>query len=126
MKKILFFESEVLFSDMIKLKFEKAGIDVQCYEYPPEDGEELINLVLAENPDLILTEIIMPVMDGYKLTEILKSSEKTKHIPICAYTNLGEKEDREKGINLGMQDFFVRANIDLTEIVDTIQKSLNK
>lgn len=60
------------------------------------NGEEAISAVQKINPDLILMDIKMPVMDGFKATELLKNNEKYKHIPIIAFTASALKEEIEK------------------------------
>ena len=122
MKKILHFEDEEMLANMYKSRFEKEGFQYQSYSYPPEDKEELINLILAEKPDLILTNILMPVMDGFAVTKVLKSDDRTKNIPIFALTNLGQKEDIKTGMDLGMTDYFVRANSTPAELIEKLKK----
>ena len=122
MKKILHFEDEEMLANMYKSRFVKEGFQYQSYSYPPEDKEELINLILAEKPDLILTNILMPVMDGFAVTKVLKSDDRTKNIPIFALTNLGQKEDIKTGMDLGMTDYFVRANSTPAELIEKLKK----
>ena len=122
MKKILHFEDDEMLAQMYVKKFEKVRFEYKYYLQSPEDPTELVNLVLAENPDLILTNMLMPGMDGFKLTEVLKADEKTKNIPIFALTSLGQEEDIKRGMDLGMTDYFVKANLTPIEIIEKIKE----
>ncbi len=125
MKKILHFENGELLAKMYQNIFERNNFKYKYYLRFPKNPLELVNLVLAENPDLILTDIIMMDMDGFKLTEILKDNKETRNIPIFALTNLEQKEDREHALALGMTDYFIKANFAPVELVANIRKHIN-
>jgi putative two-component system response regulator len=72
------------------------------------DGEEAIQQAHKHMPDLILMDVMMPNMNGFEATEILKSNEVTKHIPIVIVTALGAREDRLTGISKGANDFLTK------------------
>jgi putative two-component system response regulator len=72
------------------------------------NGKLALEKVEAENPDLIILDAMMPQMDGYEVTQILKSSDKTRLIPIIMITGLSEFEDKMKGIESGVDDFIVK------------------
>jgi putative two-component system response regulator len=69
------------------------------------DGEEAIKQVEREKPDLILLDVVMPKLDGYEVCRILKSSHKTKLIPIIMLTSLDLLQDKLRAVDLGSDDF---------------------
>lgn len=71
-------------------------------------GSEALDIIQRETPDLILLDIMMPVMDGYELCRQLKLDEKFHHIPIIFVTARAEEEDEEKGLALGAVDYLVK------------------
>lgn len=71
-------------------------------------GSEALDIIRRELPDLILLDIMMPVMDGYELCRLLKLDEKFHHIPVIFVTARGEEEDEEKGLALGAVDYLVK------------------
>lgn len=73
-----------------------------------ENGEEGIRMAHKEMPDLVLTDIMMPVMDGFECCRILKEDLKTCHIPIILLTALTGDEDVMKGIELGADDYIMK------------------
>ena len=73
--------------------------------YVGRDGAEAIEIVNEYLPDLILLDIVMPVMDGYEVISELKKSEKTREIPVIFLTGLSSNEDETKGLTLGADDY---------------------
>jgi len=69
------------------------------------DGESALELVETNTPDIILLDIMMPGMDGYEVCRRIKSSQKTKDIPVVFITAMGEVEDETKGFELGAVDY---------------------
>ena len=124
MKKILHFEDEQILASMYKVVFEREGIDYKNYQSPPDNEKDLIDLVLDEKPDLIIMDIIMPKMDGYTATKILKLGLKTKKIPIIGLCNMGQREEIEKAINLGMVDYYVNAEFVPSKLAESIKEYL--
>jgi CheY-like chemotaxis protein len=121
MKKILHFEDEEMLANMYSVKMKSEGFDYKLYLHPPGSKEKLVNLVLAESPDLIIMDIIMPVMDGFKATEILKSDSKTKDIPIIGLCNMGQKEDIQQAKDFGMLDYVVNSRIVPNKFVSRVK-----
>lgn len=72
------------------------------------DGKEGLHRALNFLPDLIISDIMMPEMNGYQLTQEVKSNERTAHIPIVLLTALGEDERRIEGYNFGADDYLVK------------------
>lgn len=77
-----------------------------------------------EAPDLILLDILMPKMDGFEVLEALKKSPDTKGIPVIMLTNLGQKEDVDRGIKLGAVDYLIKAHFVPSDTVARIKKVL--
>ena len=73
-----------------------------------ENGREGIDKARLQNPDLIISDIMMPVASGYDLVEELKENDRTKHIPIVLLTALGDDEKRIEGYNHGADDYIVK------------------
>ena len=72
------------------------------------DGEEAVKLARRESPDLILLDIMMPKMDGFRACEIIKQDESTKHIPIFMLTAKQEVSDKVKGLEIGADDYITK------------------
>ncbi len=88
------------------------------------DGPTGYKLAEKNSPDVILLDIILPRMDGFKVLEKLKKSPKTKKIPVIILSNLGQEEEIRKGKSLGAKDFLVKANVELKDVAAKVSKVL--
>jgi CheY-like chemotaxis protein len=112
-KRILVVEDDVFLTKIYKAKMEKAGFIVDL----AGNGEEALAKVAAQQPDLILLDLIMPVMDGFVTLEKLKSNKKTSIIPVIITSNLGQAEDIQRGLGLGATDFIVKSDTALESVI---------
>jgi DNA-binding response OmpR family regulator len=73
-----------------------------------KDGKEGIGMVLEHKPSLVITDIVMPVMNGYELCKEIKSREKTRNIPVILLTSFSRSEDVMEGISCGADNFLTK------------------
>jgi two-component system chemotaxis sensor kinase CheA len=85
------------------------------------DGVEALELLRVEKPDLIITDIQMPRLDGFGLVEALKADSQLKGIPVIIVSSLESPEDRERGLLLGADAYVVKRKFDQTELLDAIR-----
>ncbi len=83
---------------------EEAGYEVAS----AYDGEEAVALSLARRPDLVITDVEMPKLDGYGVCKALKSAPSTAHVPVLICSSLGEAADLERGFDAGADDYLVK------------------
>lgn len=88
------------------------------------DGQNAIDLIPKEMPNLIFLDLLLPGVDGFEVLKKIKADEKTKAIPVIVFSNLGQKEDIEKAHALGANDFLVKANFTLDDVVTKIKEIL--
>lgn len=88
------------------------------------NGEDGINLVKKESPDLVLLDIVMPKKDGFEVIKELKEDANTKNIPIILLTNLGNIDDVQRALDLGATTYLIKADYKLEEIVEKIEEVL--
>lgn len=122
--KILHFEDDLFIGDFFAKGFNAKGFEYKNYLCPPEKTKELIDLVLSEKPDLIVMDIIMPVMNGIAATKILKNHLETKHIPIIGLDNLTDIETIEAVKKSGMTDYYVKSDIKMESFVAIVRDFL--
>jgi len=121
-KKILIVEDDSFISDMYKAKLEYLGYNIKI----AENGKVGLELAASFNPDLILLDIVMPEKDGFELLADLKKDEKLKDLPVILLTNLGRREDIEKGFKMGANDYIIKAHFTPQEVVDKVSKVLKE
>jgi len=88
-----------------------------------EDGKEALEKVKEKAPDVILLDIMMPVMDGFEVARRLKGKKETKSIPIVMVTALSEVEDRIKALEAGADDFMTKP-VDIAELRATVSSQM--
>ncbi len=101
--------------------FRQAGFRVE----EAENGVEGLEKINAKRPDIILTGIIMPQMDGFTLVEALKKNVVTANIPVVFLSHLGRQEDEERSREIGVSDFIVRGITPLPEVLARIKMLLS-
>lgn len=116
MKKILIAEDDKFLSSAYKLKLTKAEFDVRVVS----NGSEVLEELKSFEPDLILLDLVMPIMDGFVALDEIKKLEKFKSIPILVASNLGQKEDIDRAIKLGANDFVIKSDMSLDELIKKI------
>lgn len=119
-KKILLVEDDKFLSEMYSTKLTESGFDVET----AFDGEEGLKKANEFRPDLILLDIVLPKKDGFEVLKSLKANEELSKILIIALTNLGQKEEVQKGFDLGANDYIIKAHFTPTEVVAKIKKLL--
>ncbi len=117
--KILIVDDEPFNVDYLEQELEDLGYQT----ISASNGQEALDQVAAESPDLILLDVMMPVMDGFTACRILKEDEETRLIPVLIMTALGAVEDRIKGIEAGADDFLTKP-VDERELIARIQTAL--
>lgn len=89
------------------------------------DGEEAISMVAKEKPNLILLDLILPKKDGFEVLKEIKSNTDFKDVPVIVLTNLEGSADVERALALGATTYLVKANYELSDIVEKIKKILS-
>lgn len=117
-KKVLVVEDEKPMAMALEIKLKKVGLNAKAVF----DGEEAIKALEAENYDLVLLDIMMPVLDGWGVLEKVKSKGiKTK---IIITSNLSQEEDKKRATDLGASGFIVKSDTSLTDIAKTVLEML--
>jgi len=117
--KILVVDDEELTTQLAKTFLEKHGFSVII----ASDGETGLNLAEAENPDLILLDVMLPSMDGFEVCKKLKENDNFKNTPILMFTAKGLSSDIERGQAVGADEYIIKP-FSGKALVATIRKHL--
>lgn len=120
--KILIVEDEEDLRQLIKTKLTSEGFDV----LEAENGKVGLEMALSHRPDIILLDIIMPVMDGLSMLRELRQNEHEKKVPVIILSNLNEAEKIDEGLEENVYDYLVKSDWEPDDIVDLIRKKLGK
>jgi len=119
-KKVLIIEDDPFIADVYVLKLESEGYDVEA----AEDGLKGLEMLKKKKYDIILLDILMPNLDGFKVLERIKLLPDLNKVPVVILTNLSQKKDIKKGLELGAVDYIIKTKFTPTEVVKTINKVL--
>jgi len=119
-KKILIIEDDKFLRELIAQKLLKEDFEVS----EAIDGEEGIKKITEEKPNLILLDLILPGIDGFEVLSRMKEDSILSSIPVIILSNLGQKEDVERGLKLGAVDYLIKAHFTPGEIIDKIKANL--
>ncbi len=119
-KKILIIEDDKFLRELIVQKLVKEGYGVS----KAVDGEEGLKKLKTEQPDLVLLDLILPGIDGFEVLTRRKEEPALLSIPIIILSNLGQKEDVERGLKLGAVDYLIKAHFTPREIIEKIKNTL--
>lgn len=117
---VLLVEDDVFLAGIYQKKFEMEGYKI----FVADNGEKGLADAKKRKPDIILLDILLPKLDGFAVLDKLKQDPTTKDIPVILLTNLGQKDDVEKGLEAGAADYLIKAHFKPSEVVDKVRKVL--
>ncbi len=116
-KKILVIEDSLTMQRLLSYVFEKEGYDVQI----ASNGVEGLEKARAIKPDLVFTDLMMPIKDGYEVCREIRADEHLKDIILIILTARGQDSDVEKGLAAGADDYVVKP-FDPPKVVDRVKE----
>jgi len=116
-KKILIVEDDKFLRELIVRKLTNEGYDV----VQAVDGEQGLQKTKEEKPDLVLLDLILPGIDGFEVLAQKKEDPFVASIPVIVLSNLGQKEDVDKGLSLGATDYLIKAHFTPGEIIEKVR-----
>lgn len=119
-KNILIVEDDKFLRELIAEKLESEGYKTS----EAIDGEEGMKKITKEKPDLVLLDLILPGIDGFEILSRIKDNPELAKIPVVILSNLGQKEEVERGLKMGAVDYMIKAHFTPREIIDKIKKIL--
>ena len=112
-KTILLIESDDFLADIYATKFRQEGFKVKR----ASDGEQGLKMLTREKPDCLLLDILLSKKDGFQVIKEARSNPDFKKMPIIVISNLGQKDDIDKALELGATDYFIKAHFVPSETV---------
>lgn len=118
--KILIVEDDKSIRDLYEIKLNHSGFNV----FTAEDGGKGWDLAQKEKPDLILLDIMMPVMNGFEVLKKLRKDKETKDIPVIILSNYGEVDQMTQGFLVGATDYLIKAEHTPSDVVEIVNETL--
>ncbi|HDQ16845.1 MAG TPA: response regulator [Candidatus Vogelbacteria bacterium] len=119
-KIVLIVEDDEFLRSLTAKRLEKESLEVMI----AVDGENAMKVLSENKPDIILLDLLLPGLNGFEVLEKIKKDDSLKDIPVVVFSNLGQKEDLEKAKNLGANDYLIKANFTLDDVIAKIKNYL--
>lgn len=120
--KVLVVEDDKFLRELITRKLDAENFDV----IEAIDGEEGMEKAAVQNPDLVLLDIVLPGIDGFEILKRMKADPNLSKIPVIMLTNLGQRDDVERGIKMGADDYLIKAHFTPSEIIERVKKVMRE
>ncbi len=115
--KVLIVEDSVTSRALLRRTLENAGFQVTT----ASDGMEAFSILLEEEVDIVVSDVDMPRMNGFSLTEKIRNDERLSHLPVVLVTALDSREDREHGLSSGANAYILKGTFERSELVRTVK-----
>lgn len=121
LKKILLVEDDDALASVYQTRLEAEGFNLKRVP----NGEDALASALEYKPDLILLDVMMPKVSGFDVLDILRNTPETANVKIIMLTALSQDSDRERAESLGVNDYLVKSQVVIADVVDRIKQHLN-
>ena len=120
-KKILLVEDDDSLASVYLTRFEAEGFTVKRVP----NGEDALAATLEYHPDLILLDVMMPKVSGFDVLDILRNTPETANVQVVMLTALSQESDKQRAIDLGVDDYLVKSQVVIADVVDRVKHHLN-
>jgi DNA-binding response OmpR family regulator len=120
MKKILLVEDDDSLASVYQTRLEAEGFSLKRVP----NGEDALATTLDFKPDMILLDVMMPKVSGFDVLDILRNTPETNDIKIIMLTALSQESDKERAMKLGVDDYLVKSQVVIADVVDKIKVHL--
>lgn len=121
MKKILLAEDDPFLIDIYSKKLKEAGFYVKVVK----DGKKALDVLKNEKPDLLLLDLVLPELSGWRVIQEIKKDPNFRKLKVVIFSNLGQREEVEQGLELGAVKYLIKAHYKPSEVVEEIKKIIN-
>ena len=120
-KKILLVEDDDALASVYTTRLDAEGFTVKRVP----NGEEALAATLEFRPDLILLDVMMPKVSGFDVLDILRNTPDTANVRVIMLTALSQDSDRQRAMDLGVDDYLVKSQVVIADVVDKVKQHLN-
>ena len=120
-KKILIVEDELPLLKVLTDRFKQEGFII----FQAKNGLEGYKAALESRPDIILLDIILPILDGINMLEKVRKDSKGENIPVIILTNLNDIKAINQAMNIGTYDYLIKSDWNLEDLVKKVKERLN-
>lgn len=121
MTHILIIEDDDFFRELVRKKLQSENFTIS----EAIDGEKGIAAVKEKKPDLVLLDLLLPNVDGFEVLSQVRADSSFAKMPIIILSNLGQQEDIERALKLGANDFLIKSQFDIVQVIEKIRGLLS-
>lgn len=122
MTRIVVADDDRMFRKVAETTLRRQGYAVAT----ASDGEEALQLIRSERPDMIILDLIMPKLQGFDVLTILKQDALTSAIPVIVLSSLTQEQDKQEAMDLGAVAYFNKTTFSMSELVKQVENTLTK
>jgi CheY-like chemotaxis protein len=122
MTRIVVADDDRMFRKVAETTLRRQGYDVAT----ASDGEEALQLIRSERPDMIVLDLIMPKLQGFDVLQTLKQDTLTSAIPVIVLSSLSQEQDKQEALDLGAVAYFNKTTFSMSELVKQVESTLAK
>jgi two-component system phosphate regulon response regulator PhoB len=119
-KKILLVEDDDTLANVYKTRLHAEGFDLMRVP----NGEEALAAAMSYKPDLILLDVMMPKVSGFDVLDILRNTPETTNTKVIMLTALSQESDRQRAVDMGVDDYLVKSQVVIADVVERIKHHL--
>lgn len=119
-QKILLVEDDEGLSQVYIARLEVENFEIRRVP----NGEDALATAIEFKPDLILLDVMMPKVDGFNVLDILRNTPETTNVKIVMLTALSQESDRRKAEEMGVDDYLVKSQVVISDVIDRIKMHL--
>lgn len=119
-KKILLVEDDTALAAVYKSRLELEGFEIR----EVNNGEDALTAAIEFKPDLVLLDAMMPKISGFDVLDILRNTPETANTRVVMLTALSQPKDKERAENLGVDDYLVKSQVVIGDVVDRVKHHL--
>lgn len=119
-KRILFVEDDDALAGVYLVRLQAEGFDVKRVA----NGEEALAAAISFKPDLVLLDVMMPKVNGFDVLDIIRNTPETANLKIIILTALSQESDKKRAEALGVDDFLIKSQVVITDVIDRIKHHL--
>jgi len=120
-KKILLVEDDEGLAQVYVTRLEIEGFEVRRVP----NGEDALATAMQFRPNLILLDVMMPKVSGFDVLDILRNTPETTNVKIIMLTALSQEADRQKAESLGVDDYLVKSQVVIADVIERVKSHLN-
>lgn len=119
-KRILFVEDDDALASVYMIRLEAEGFVLQRVA----NGEDALAAAVSFRPDLVLLDVMMPKISGFDVLDILRNTPETANLKVVMLTALSQEADKKRAESLGVDEYLVKSQVVITDVIDRIKRHL--